>query len=132
LQKAVPCPSPRWELPIADIRVGRRHRKDMGDIAELAASIAHAEMPLSDWKAFRDAPPRDLIEEVIDRSETDLPEYCAPLARGVAVASNSLLQKVGHVCGSGRPRRWHPLRADCNWGWDGVAFVRRNDVKRSA
>jgi ParB/RepB/Spo0J family partition protein len=28
------------ELPIADIRVGRRHRKDMGDIAELAASMA--------------------------------------------------------------------------------------------
>jgi hypothetical protein len=27
-------------LPIADIRVGKRHRRDMGDIAGVAASLA--------------------------------------------------------------------------------------------
>lgn len=83
----------------------------------------HADIPLSNWEPFRDAPPRDLIEEVIDRSETQLPEYCVPLARGVAVSSSSLLQKAGHVCGFSRPRRWSPLRANCSRGWDGVAFV---------
>jgi hypothetical protein len=84
----------------------------------------HADIPLSDWEPFRVAPPRDLIDEVIDRSETELPECCVPLARGVAVVSRSLLQKAGHVCGSSRPRRWNPLRGDfLTRGWDGVAFV---------
>ncbi len=30
------------EVPIADIRIGQRHRKDMGDIKALAESIAAA------------------------------------------------------------------------------------------
>jgi N6-adenosine-specific RNA methylase IME4/ParB-like chromosome segregation protein Spo0J len=29
------------ERPISDIRIGKRHRRDMGDVASLAASIAH-------------------------------------------------------------------------------------------
>jgi hypothetical protein len=94
----------------------RRPRYDMFE-------IGHDDIPRSDWEAFRDAPPRDLIDEVIDRSETELLDYCVPLARGVGVASDSLLDKAGYRRGSKRPRRWHPLRADCSRGWDGVALV---------
>ena len=85
--------------------------------------VGHASIPLSEWQAFRDAPPRNLVEEVIDRSKTKLPEYCVPLARGVAVASDALLAGAGYSGGYQRPRRWQPLRGDCSRGWDGVAFV---------
>jgi hypothetical protein len=34
-----PIPDTQPTIPIADIRVGTRHRRDMGDIAELAANI---------------------------------------------------------------------------------------------
>jgi hypothetical protein len=90
--------------------------------------VGHADIPPSEWEAFRDAPPRDLIGEVVDRSKTELPEYCVPLARGVAVASDALLERAGYRPGRSRPRRWRPLRADCSRGWDGVAFV--NEVRR--
>jgi hypothetical protein len=85
--------------------------------------VGHADIPLSEWEAFRDAPPRDLIEKVIDRSETELPDYCVPLARGVAMASGTLLERAGYRPGRSRPRRWFSLRANCSRGWDGAAFV---------
>jgi hypothetical protein len=85
--------------------------------------IGNADIPLSEWEAFRATPPRDLVAEVIDRSETELPAYCVPLARGVAVASDALVHRAGYRSGSPRPRRWLPLRADCSRGWDGVALV---------
>jgi hypothetical protein len=44
--------------------------------------IGHADIPLSEWEAFRAAPPGDLIEDVIDRSRTELPARFVPNARG--------------------------------------------------
>lgn len=52
----------------------------------------HPNVPLSDWKNFKKSP--SLIKEVIDRSETDLPEWFVPLARGVAIVSDHLVQKL--------------------------------------
>jgi hypothetical protein len=81
--------------------------------------IGHADVPLSDWEAFRDAPPRDLIEEVIDRSETELPADFVPKARGVALPSRSLLRRA-EIHGFYSHRSQHAGRDFVRQDWDGT------------
>jgi hypothetical protein len=45
-------------------------------------------------------------DEVIDRSEINLPDWFVPLARGVAIAGDRLLHLAGHEHGLYRPRGW--------------------------
>lgn len=76
----------------------------------------HPNTSLRDWEKFRsdyetlrneDRP--SLIEEIIDRSETDFPDWFIPLARGGAIASEALLRKAGHLPGWPPPSGWlHP------------------------
>jgi len=44
LRKAMKTPTQQPMMPIASIRIGSRHRKDLGDIEGLAASIAELEL----------------------------------------------------------------------------------------
>jgi hypothetical protein len=64
--------------------------------------------PVADVKDL----PTHLIAEVIDRSKTGLPEWFLPLARGAAIASDTLLRKVGHQHGMNPPRGWR--KTDCD------------------
>jgi hypothetical protein len=81
--------------------------------------IGHADIPLSDWEAFRDAPPRDLIEEVVDRSETELPPGFVPKARGVAFPSRALLHRAV-IHGFYSHRSQHAGREFVRQDWDGT------------
>jgi hypothetical protein len=102
---------------------GNKHAARRHAPSRTIFEVGHADIPLSEWEAFRAAPPRDLIAEVIDRSNTEVPDYCVPLARGVAVASDALLERAGYCPGRSRPRRWDPLRSDFSRGWNGVTQV---------
>jgi hypothetical protein len=62
----------------------------------------HPDVPLSDWEAFRNEASPYLIERVLDRSETRLPRWFLPLARGAAIASPYLLARAGYRPGSYR------------------------------
>ena len=59
-----------------------------------------------DWAVFRRDHSPYLIKEVIDRSECCVPNWFVPLARGMAIASDALLRRVGHRPGMYRPRGW--------------------------
>ena len=74
--------------------------------------IGHPHVTPSDWHAFLKEFSPHLADEVINRSETDLPDWFVPLARGVAIASDALLRKVGHRHGSYRPRGWRKTHCD--------------------
>jgi hypothetical protein len=66
----------------------------------------HPDVPLSDWEAFRNEASPYLIERVLDRSETRLPRWFLPLARGAAIASPYLLARAGYRPGSYRAPGW--------------------------
>jgi hypothetical protein len=80
----------------------------------------HPDIAPSDWEAIVKEFPSHLVDEVIDRSETDLPPWFVPLARAVAIPSNYLLSEVGHRSGSRAPRGWLRLRNEgfTRWGID--------------
>jgi hypothetical protein len=59
-----------------------------------------------DWAKFRTQHSRYLISEVINRRECCIPDWFVPLARGAAIASDTLLRTVGHRDGMYRPRGW--------------------------
>jgi hypothetical protein len=81
----------------------------------LPFEVGHKDIPLSDYEAFRAAPPPELIERVIDRRETGLLGSFVPNARGVALAS-SLLLRIAKIRGS------HSNSLKCA----GPDFVRRD------
>ncbi len=66
----------------------------------------HPDVSLSDWEAFRNEASPYLIEKVLDRSQTRLPGWFLPLARGAAIASPYLLGRAGYRPGSNRARGW--------------------------
>jgi hypothetical protein len=82
----------------------------------------HPNVSLSDWESFLRELPSDLIAEIIDQSKIGLPDWFVPVARGVGVASDTLLLKAGHRHGMRRPRDWrfaghrHALMSrPCSW-----------------
>jgi hypothetical protein len=56
----------------------------------------HPNTSPANWKNFQDAFSPLLIERLVDRSATQLPDWFVPLARGVAIASPSLLRHAGY------------------------------------
>ena len=60
----------------------------------------HPDVSLSDWKAFRNWVSPYPFEKVLDRSETRLPHWYLPLARGAAIPSVCFGTEVGTPCGS--------------------------------
>lgn len=74
--------------------------------------VGHPQVTLSDWQTFRKEFSPLLIGEVIDRSEIKLPDWFVPLARGVAIASDTLLRKAGYHHGSYRPHGWRKTKCD--------------------
>jgi hypothetical protein len=74
--------------------------------------LDHPNITLAEWQDFLarqkscKEPPMHLIEEVIDRCQCCVAKWFVPLARGAAVASDTLLRSVGHRPGMGRPRGW--------------------------
>jgi hypothetical protein len=92
--------------------------------------LEHPNVSLSDWQKFRmEFFPR-LIEQVLDRDEARLPEWFVPLARGVAIASDTLLRKAGYRHGMHRPRGWcETLPEYFKWkiSCDNFLLVRAND-----
>src|SRR6185312_12024054 len=61
----------------------------------------HPDTTLADWNAFKTASSPYLIDKVVDRSATHLPDWFVPLARGAAIASSYLLSKAGYRQGMG-------------------------------
>jgi hypothetical protein len=59
-----------------------------------------------DWRAFCTCFSPFTIEQVIDRPTSKLPLDFAPLARGVAIASDYLLREAGCRPGMRRSRKW--------------------------
>ena len=78
----------------------------------MSYDVNHPDVPLSDWQKFRKRFPSNVIREVIDRSEIKLPEWFVPLARGVAIASDTLLRKSGYCRPSDRPSGWRQTECD--------------------
>jgi hypothetical protein len=66
----------------------------------------HPDVSLSHWEAFRNQASPYLIEKVLDRSETRLPYWYLPLARGAAIPSPYLLHRAGYRSGSRRAPGW--------------------------
>jgi len=84
----------------------------------------HPNVTLEDWQGFSAWQkslkefPASLIGEVIDRNETQLPDWFVPLARGVAVASDSLLgAPADFVSNSPVPSSWRPAGGNV-FKWD--------------
>jgi hypothetical protein len=75
----------------------------------------HPDVALSDWETFRREFSPYLVEEVVDRTEIELPEWYVPLARGAAVPSSFLLQRAGYRAGSHRARGWCKPHYDLLW-----------------
>jgi hypothetical protein len=92
--------------------------------------VSLSNVPLSEWRAFcNECLPRLIIDRVIDRNEARLPEWFAPLARGVAIASDTLLHEAGHRHGLLRPRGWRETSRDYfvrDIGWSSL-LVRESD-----
>jgi hypothetical protein len=68
----------------------------------------HPDVSLSDWKTFCDQFSPFLFSDIIDRQAVKLPDWFLPLARGIAVPSDYLLNRAGYVPGKYRPRSWKP------------------------
>ena len=66
----------------------------------------HPDVSASDWEQFKANASPFLISEIIVRKSSNLPDWYVPLARGVAVASDYLLERAGHRPGKYRPRYW--------------------------
>jgi hypothetical protein len=84
----------------------------------------HPNVSLSDWQSFSawqksiEKLPASLISEVIDRNETQLPDWFVPLARGVAVAHYTLLgAPFGFVSSLPVSSCWRPA-GDNIFKWD--------------
>jgi hypothetical protein len=75
----------------------------------------HPDVPLSDWKTFRNEFSPYLIEEVIDRSQIKQPDRFLPLARGIAIPSPYLLSKAGYRPGAYRAPGWCKPHCDVLW-----------------
>jgi hypothetical protein len=74
----------------------------------------HPHVTLSDWQAFKvaEVARRSVVAEVIDRDGVYcLPEWFVPLARGVAIASDALLQRAGR--GRKYPHGWRKIDPHC-------------------
>jgi hypothetical protein len=87
-------------------------------------------VPLSEWRAFCNERLPRLIDRVVDRNEARLPEWFAPLARGAAIASDTLLYEAGHRRGLRRPRGWRETSPDYfvrDIGWNSLLLVRESD-----
>ena len=78
--------------------------------------VDHPNVTLAEWQDFiareKSCKEHPLLDEVIDRSQCCVANWFVPLARGAAVASDTLLRKVGHRPGMGRPRGWHETSPD--------------------
>jgi hypothetical protein len=68
--------------------------------------LDHPNVALPDWRRFRAEYKPRLIEQVIDRGEARLPAWFMPLARGVAIASDTLLRKAGYRDGMHISAAW--------------------------
>ena len=73
--------------------------------------IGFPNLPPADWQKFRKEFSPYRFEKVIDRDEACLRPRFVPLARGVAIASDYLLQRVCH-CGMSRPLGWRETSPD--------------------
>src|SRR5258708_5742112 len=78
----------------------------------MVSDDCHPDVSLSDWERFRNTVSPFLIEKVLDRSETRLPNWYLPLARGAATPSSYLLRRAGYRTGSRRARGWIKRRSD--------------------
>ena len=59
-----------------------------------------------EWQIFKKEFSPYLIEQVLDRRDTDLPKWYAPIARGAAIPSSYLLSRaIGYRPGSYRAVR---------------------------
>jgi hypothetical protein len=63
---------------------------------------------LKHWQTFLDQPSPYLVAEVIERSNTELPDDFVPWAPGIVIASDYLLRAAGYHPGSRRPEGWSP------------------------
>ena len=98
--------------------------------------VDHPNVSLAEWQDFLaqqkscKEPPMHLIDGVIDRSQCCVANWFVPLARGAAVASDTLLRKVGHRPGMRRPRGWRETSPDYfvkDIGFCDVLMVRECD-----
>jgi len=101
------------------------------------SSLDHPNVTLAEWRKFQREFPPSLIKEVLDRSETLLPPWFMPLARGAAIPSDELLRQAGHYEGKPRPRGWNergPNYFDRIFGepapsgWRSFLVVRESDL----
>jgi hypothetical protein len=58
------------------------------------------------WSAFLNNLPLHVVDEVVERCSTDLPDQFVAWAPGILVASNWLLQRANYCPGSCRPSGW--------------------------
>ena len=83
----------------------------------------HAMLPTPDhphviwyeWQIFKKEFSPYLIEQVLDRRDTDLPKWYAPIARGAAIPSSYLLSRAGYRPGSYRARGWRKPNHEEVW-----------------
>src|SRR5262249_15684526 len=80
--------------------------KMMQEIEERRSAI------LNCWQNFLMRPTTVLVAEVIERSEAMLPDWFAPWAPGIVVASDYLLRAAGYHPGARRPGGWIKERPD--------------------
>ena len=68
----------------------------------------HPNITLSEWEAFKtsEAARQSLSTEVIARTDSCIAPWFVPLARGMAVASHTLLRRVGYRPGKACPSGW--------------------------
>ena len=71
--------------------------------------IAHIDTTPSAWEQFKKQP-SFVIEEVVDRCETALPEFFMPMARGVVIASDMLLRLAGYHPACHQLAGWHAVQ----------------------
>jgi hypothetical protein len=74
--------------------------------------VGHPDVSFPDWQKFLREFSRYVIAVVLDRSDVKLPVCIVPFARGVGLASDALLRKVGHQDGMYRPRGWRKTHCD--------------------
>jgi hypothetical protein len=74
--------------------------------------VSDPDIKLSDWERFRKEFPQHLIDEVLGREQACLPDWFVPLAWGVGVASDALLQQVGYRHGMRRAPGWMNFGTD--------------------
>jgi hypothetical protein len=67
-------------------------------------------VPLKDWRSFS-SQLSPYFREAISREDMDLPYWLKPMARGVILASSTLLRRTGSYV-RGLPRGWKRIRPD--------------------